>query len=60
MTAARFLYISGACFILSAVLRHFGKNDAAFSAYVPAIVFLVCGVVALVRNYWLEVRSRKP
>jgi uncharacterized membrane protein len=52
MTAARFLYISGACFLLAAAFRFTGKWEAAYALYVPAIVFLVCGVIALVHNLW--------
>jgi hypothetical protein len=59
MTAVRFLYISGACFLLAALFRYLGKDEAAFSAYVPALVFLVCGVAALIFQYLRQWRGSK-
>jgi hypothetical protein len=58
MTAARFLYISGGCFLLAGIAKYLGKEAAAFSLYVPGIVFLICGSVALVHNYFAA--RKKP
>jgi cytochrome b subunit of formate dehydrogenase len=60
MTAARFLYISGACFLLAAAFRYFGKEQAALSTYVPALVFLICGVIALIHRFWVTYWQKKP
>jgi hypothetical protein len=59
MTAARFLYISGACFLLAAFFRYRQNQEAAFAFYVPGIVFLACGLIALVLGAWERRMEKK-
>lgn len=58
MKAATFLYIAGGCFIIAAILDHFQKYDWESAVMAPAYVFLLCGIIALIHNYWTARRKR--
>jgi hypothetical protein len=58
MKAATFFYISGGCFIFAAVLDYFRKYDWESAVMVPAYVFLVCGIIALIHNFWTARQKR--
>ena len=47
-----FLAISGACFLLSALLRYLDKPSAAWAVLVPGVVFLICGAVGMIHFFW--------
>jgi hypothetical protein len=52
MKAATFLYIAGGCFVIAAALEIFHKYDWESAVMAPAYIFLLCGVIALLHNYW--------
>ncbi len=58
MKAATFLYIAGGCLIIAAVLDYFKKYDWESAVMAPAYVFLLCGIIALIHNYWTARRKR--
>ena len=58
MKAAVFLYIAGGCFLIAALLEHFKKYDWESAVMAPAYVFLLCGIIALIHNYWTARRKR--
>ena len=59
MKAATFLYIAGGCFIIAAALDYFHKYDWESAVMAPAYVFLLCGIIALIHNYWTA-RKKSP
>lgn len=59
MKAATFLYIAGTCFIIAAILDHYKQFAWESAVMAPAYVFLLCGVIALIHNYWTQ-RKKRP
>jgi len=57
MTAVRFLYVGGGCFLAAAVLKYFGKNALAASLYVPGAIFGAIGILALIYLSWKQRHS---
>ena len=58
MKAANFLYIAGGCFIIAA-LDYSKQYDWESAVMAPAYVFLLCGIIALIHNYWTA-RKKSP
>jgi hypothetical protein len=59
MKAAAFLYIAGACFLIAAALEYFHMSDWESAVMVPAYIFLLCGVIALIHIYWTSRQKRQ-
>ena len=59
MKAATFLYIAGGCFIIAAALDYFKQYDWESAVMAPAYVFLLCGIIALIHNFWTA-RKKSP
>ena len=59
MKAAAFLYIAGGCFLIAATLDFFHKYDWESAVMAPGYLFLLCGVIALIHNYWTARQNQR-